>query len=482
MPLRRLIGGELLEQAVRFGRPVVSSAVDTITNPQTYIKLGDQATEVLQRTLPTRFQGAGFKDIPAAFTGTLNDIAGMAPGAAREQARNQAKNQLNQAARAVEPTLRRPAGQTASGALRAPNIGATPLRRPVTTAAPSTQLPQAGGPLARDYALGRSSGAVQEMADVRKILQQAPAQATNFLQKLNPLRNAGRFLNPTSFRGGLLYGTAAETLLPRLGLDQKNTAAISTALTMPGPAPVKLLAGLIAHDVNNPLASGTLDDAPILTAAQIKKANEIRAEQGLPPLGPKGQVVSNSQQRSVLRDIVVPPAPQSGPVPINPPLEDMNPNAPLPDIVLPPGLPVRPDRETPITTPVTRENGNLTTPIKLDAPLPDPQLAPTPAENTGAMDPYAYQLQVYGQGRQKASSQQSDAAVRDLGLAIHQRLYPQFYADKDNIATTEVQNPNSMNFKDASRELEASTLAVEELIDPEILQQLNAMNLRRTGY
>ena len=470
MPLRRLIGGELLEQAVRFGRPVVSTAVDTITNPQTYIKLGDQATEVLQRTLPTRFQGAGFKDIPAAFTGTLNDIAGMAPGAAREQARSQAKNQLNQAARAVEPTLRRPAGQTATGALRAPNVGNTPLRRPVTTSAPSTQLPQAGGPLARDYALGRSSGAVQEMADVRRLLQQAPAQATSLLQKFNPLRNPGRLLNPTSFRGGLLYGTAAETLLPRLGLDQKNTAAVSTALTMPGPAPVKLLAGLIAHDVNNPLASGTLDDAPILTAAQIKKANEIRAEQGLPPLGPKGQVVSNSQQRP------------ERPVPINPPLEDMNPNAPLPNIVLPPGLPVRPDRETPITTPVTPENGNLTTPINLDAPLPDPQLAPTPAENAGAMDPYAYQLQVYGQGRQKASSQESQAAVRDLGLAIHQRLHPQFYADKDNIATTEVQNPNSMNFKDASRELEASTLAVEELIDPEIIQQLNAMNLRRTGY
>jgi len=149
---------------------------------------------------------------------------------------------------------------------------------------------------------------------------------------------------------------------------------------------------------------------------------------------------------------------------------------------VPPGTPIRPDRETPITTPVTPENGNLTTPINLDAPLPDPQLAPTPAENAGAMDPYAYQLQVYGQGRQKASSQESQAAVRDLGLAIHQRLYPQFYADKENIPTTEVQNPNSMNFKDATRELEASTLAVEELIDPEILQQLNAMNLRRTGY
>ena len=463
MPIRRLIGGELLDQAVRFGRPVLSSVVDAATNPQTYIQMGDRASEVLQRTLPARFQGAGFKDIPTAFTGTLDEISRMAPGAAREQARTSAKTQLNQAARAVEPTLRRPAGQTATGALRAPNVGSTPLRRPVTVSAPSTQLPQTGGPLARDYALGRNSGAVQEMADVRKLLQQAPAQATSWLGRLNPLRNPGRFLNPTSFRGGLLYGTAAEALLPRLGLDQKNTAAVSTALTMPGPMPVKLLAGFIAHDVNNPFGDGTLASAPKLTAAQIKVANEARAKQGLPPLGPNGEV-NNTQQRST-------PTP-----PITPPVDEMNTRQ------VPPGTPIRPDRETPITTPVTTDNGNLTTPISLPAPPPDPQLAPTPAENSGAMDPYAYQLQVYGQGRQKAASQESQAAVRDLGLAIHQRLYPQFYADKDNIPTTEVQNPNSMNFKDATRELEASTLAVEELIDPEILQQLNAMNLRRTGY
>ena len=149
---------------------------------------------------------------------------------------------------------------------------------------------------------------------------------------------------------------------------------------------------------------------------------------------------------------------------------------------VPPGLPVRPDRETPVTTQVTTENGNVTTPIDLPAPQADPQMAPTPAENTGAMDPYAYQLSVYGQGRQAAASQESRAAVRDLGLAIHQRLYPQFYADKDNIPTTEAQLPNSMNMKDANAELYASTQSVEQLLDPEIIQQLNAMNLRRTGY
>ena len=43
---------------------------------------------------------------------------------------------------------------------------------------------------------------------------------------------------------------------------------------------------------------------------------------------------------------------------------------------VPPGLPVRPDRETPVTTQVTTENGNVTTPIDLPAPQADPQMAP----------------------------------------------------------------------------------------------------------
>ena len=61
-------------------------------------------------------------------------------------------------------------------------------------------------------------------------------------------------------------------------------------------------------------------------------------------------------------------------------------------------------------------------------------------------------------------------------------MYPQFYADKNNIPTTQEQVPNAMTIKDSQYELGAATQAVEELLDPSILEQLNAMNLRRTGY
>jgi hypothetical protein len=51
---------------------------------------------------------------------------------------------------------------------------------------------------------------------------------------------------------------------------------------------------------------------------------------------------------------------------------------------------------------------------------------PASAEQT-FIDPYAYQLQVYGQGRKAAQSQEEMDKVRDLGLAIHRNMYPQFY-------------------------------------------------------
>ena len=51
---------------------------------------------------------------------------------------------------------------------------------------------------------------------------------------------------------------------------------------------------------------------------------------------------------------------------------------------------------------------------------------PASAEQT-FIDPYAYQLQVYGQGRNAAQSQSEMDKVRDLGLAIHRDKYPQFY-------------------------------------------------------
>ena len=67
-------------------------------------------------------------------------------------------------------------------------------------------------------------------------------------------------------------------------------------------------------------------------------------------------------------------------------------------------------------------------------PTSDPRNTdlPVSAEQVAPVDPYAYQLSVYGQGRQAANSQEAMNKVRDLGLAIHQAKYPQFYRESYN--------------------------------------------------
>ena len=93
----------------------------------------------------------------------------------------------------------------------------------------------------------------------------APQTGSNFLKNLkglNPFNNPKRLLDPTGFRGGLLYGAAANTVLPRLGFNERDTAAITAAVTMPGGPALKFLAGAITSDLNNPFAKGTLDSIP----------------------------------------------------------------------------------------------------------------------------------------------------------------------------------------------------------------------------
>jgi hypothetical protein len=75
-------------------------------------------------------------------------------------------------------------------------------------------------------------------------------------------------------------------------------------------------------------------------------------------------------------------------------------------------------------------------------PPPAPELppppTPTPAPNNlppspdqSMMDPYAYNLAVYGQGRNLATTKDERAAVRDLGLAINRKLFPKLNKTQD---------------------------------------------------
>ena len=404
----------------RFAR---TSLIDTATDPKTYQGLAQSASDTLGRALPPQFRGAGFQNVPTNALGVLDDAA-AAPfaGPARQQVLNKASKEF-----------RRQAG---SGTTRVPVIptGGQPVN--VSAGGRYTTLkdvPVKPLNLTNSQKVGLLGGVTGTGAVGGVLASQTQGDGLSIEERLNLVGPA-----IDQFVGGLNF--PGQQMLSDFGREQEKRG-LGSLLDFSGG----LLGPLVAPLMPNTQVGSPRNFGPNYKEKELLAAQKAELSKPLDPV-------------------------------TGPPLTGLE------AAQVPPGLPVRPDRETPATTQVTPENGNLTTPIDLPAPKPDPQMAPTPAENVGAMDPYAYQLSVYGQGRQAAASQESRAAVRDLGLAIHQRLYPQFYADKDNVPTSEAQLPNSMNQKDANSELGASTLAVEQLLDPEIIQQLNAMNLRKTGY
>jgi len=452
----------ILKGAYNVGRPIARKAgLDTLTSPQTYIGLADDVTNTLGRMIPKGLQGVNIQNAPMRLLGEVSDIANMAPGAAREAARNQTARNFRMADRLGDAV--RPAGQGPSGALRAPTVGNATPRPIVPTSAPATQLPQVGGPLARDYALGRSSGAVNEMAQIRKALQQVPTKAKGLFSGLSKGNIAANLIgggvditnrlnageNPVDAVGRTIFGTAG-------GIAGGFGAGLLGLPTGPG-AVAASLAGSGTGYVAGSNAYDFLKQEMFPTVPQdiIDIRNRRLAKEGKKP--------SNSETKSDIPS-QTPPRPEGTYGAIPPSVNDNLPGQKYDPSVTLPGAP-------------TINNPPYIPPTTL---TPDP-VPPTPTPDIGqAMDPYAYQLNVYGQGRQDAATQSSQAAVRDLGLSIHRQLYPGLY--KNDGPKTPLQEPSTMNNLDAMSELDASTSAVEELIDPTILAQLNAMNLRRSGY
>jgi len=217
-------------------------ALGQATDPTNYKFLKEAAEGVLSRTVP---QGVNFGAIPTQFLNTLTDIQQMAPGAAKEAARNKAKTTLTRAARAQAPAPR-PAGQGASGALRAPSVGPQTVRPTPTTVAPRTNIP--GSPLATDYALSRQTGMTQALGQARNAAQPA---AQNFL---------GRMMSA----GGGKVGFGFDLLNPVPGIGMGGS--LTSALGLGGAAGLAttvggglLAAGAFDAAFPQGVASGTLD-------------------------------------------------------------------------------------------------------------------------------------------------------------------------------------------------------------------------------
>ena len=129
---------------------------------------------------------------------------------------------------------------------------------------------------------------------------------------------------------------------------------------------------------------------------------------------------------------------------------------------------------------------------------------PPSSEQVAPVDPYAYQLSVYGQGRQAAASQEAQKKVADLGLAINRAMYPQFSREsynplmaatfperyqktpEDFVVQNGIQSPRSMINGDNSEALlaqeeENNIYKMDVAVDEVLKDVLNQARLRQQG-
>lgn len=353
---------------IKYGGRVLNQAVD----PTNYRFLQRATEDVLSRAIP---QGVNFGALPTQFLDTLTNISKMSPGAAKEAARTQAKTTLTRAAKAQAPAPR-PFGQGPTGLLRAPSIGNVPAR-PTTTLAPRTNI--SGSPLATDYALSRQTGMTQALGQARKAGQ------------INPQNFLGRMMNA----GGGKFGLGFDLLNPAPGIGIGGSIAKGLGLTGAAGGATTIGGGLLAagaFDAAFPqsVADGTLSAAPKLSAEQIKRANEARKQQGLPPLNAEAEEVKNTL------DVRLPG--EGG---------GFFPTSQVDSQITPPPAPILPPPPESLLPPEERAY--------------QAELART--QQMMASNPYMPQTQLYAQGQSIMQTPEDMAATRDLGLAINRAMY-----------------------------------------------------------
>ena len=173
-----------------------------------------------------------------------------------------------------------------------------------------------------------------------------------------------------------------------------------------------------------------------------------------------------------------------------------------------PGTFRRGDMDTDDAATFSRETGQYT--FDSDRFTAKPPESPTQAdlppssEQVAPVDPYAYQLSVYGQGRQAAASQEAQKKVADLGLAINRAMYPQFSREsynplmaatfperyqktpEDFVVQNGIQSPRSMINGDNSEALlaqeeENNIYKMDVAVDEVLKDVLNQARLRQQG-
>lgn len=383
---------------LQYGRklPNATSAIDNIVNPNTYKALFGQIDDVLQRSLPGKFQGAGIQNAPTNLIGQVSDIANMPSGAAREAARNQLKRNFQMAGR-LDDVVRPTGGQAASGALRAPGISKDIRSYDLVNprGARATSGPFKGYDLNSNFqgpglppskikpgpiipSGGQKAPPLTAFGGVNPIVGNTPNQIVSKGVNKSLIQQASQYMpkGPLGLlgRGNQAYQGAA--IVNSLKKGDYGNAAVNAAMMFPGRTlgaaqrlllnPVAATTGvaLTAAELMFParIADGTMDSPEAKRAEELYRQQQYDREQGA------------DLDMEAIRNL---------PGGANNPLPPFDPNQNLPASA-------------------------------------EQALEPTILEQ---------QMTLYDQGRRAATTQAERNQVRDLGLAIHKAHNPHLYSN-----------------------------------------------------
>lgn len=128
-----------------------------------------------------------------------------------------------------------------------------------------------------------------------------------------------RLLNPMGVRGGILWGLGINAVGDKVGMPKRDQTFLEYAATTPGPAPVKLLSGLIASDlINPPPLGGAIYNEDGTLTENAKAAQRIALAQGKPdPFGYRApEEVIETPVPVDTREVVLPETQIETPVPV----------------------------------------------------------------------------------------------------------------------------------------------------------------------
>lgn len=399
---------------LQYGRrlPNAASAIDNIVNPNTYKALFGGVDDVLQRSLPGRFQGTGIQNAPTNLIGQVSDIANMPPGAAREAARDQLQRNFQMAGR-LDDVVRPTGGQASSGALRAPTVPGNTRSYdlvnprgsratsgsfkpdlnsafqgpglPPSKVRPGPVIPSGGQKVQPLTAFGGSNPIVGNSPIITK------GTNKNLIQQASQYMPKG----PMGFLGRGLQAFEGAQVVNNLRKGEYGKAALNAAMMFPGRTlgaarglllnPVALTTGaaLTASELMFPAkaADGTMDSPEAKRAEEIYRTQQYDKEQG------------SDLDMDAIKNL---------PGGANNPLPPFNPNQDL----------------------------------------------PASAEQSIDTNPMQYQMALYEQGRSAAKTQAEMNQVRDLGLAIHKAHNPHLYSNfQTPMASDRTFNPQMSGIK-----------------------------------